>query len=182
MKVAYQTIAVSGILLVLAVSLVGVASQSLPARVLQVETPGSAAAEGEKAVRQTIYVPVYSHIYFGGTGSKGRRRFPLAVTLSIRSTDLHKPLMVTSVRYYDTAGQFLQEYVKQPLRLGPLASTEVFVEERDMRGGVGANFIVEWSAAEPVTAPLVEAVMIGTAVTQGISFLSPGRVISHSSQ
>jgi hypothetical protein len=40
---------------------------------------------------------------------------------------------------------------------------------------------VEWRAEEPVNAPLVEAVMVGTSGTQGISFTGSSRVISQRS-
>ncbi len=71
----------------------------------------------------------------------------------------------------------LQEYVEQPLQLGSLASTDVFVEERDARGGSGASFLVDWRAAEAVNVPLIEAIMVGTSGTQGITFNSLGRVV-----
>ncbi len=58
-----------------------------------------------------------------------------------------------------------------------MASTEFFVAENDAAGGFGANFLVDWVAEEPVNPPVVEAVMIGTARTQGISFVGEGRVI-----
>ena len=44
-------------------------------------------------------------------------------------------------------------------------------------GRLARSFLVEWLATEPVNAPVVEAVMIGTARTQGISFVTEGRVI-----
>jgi hypothetical protein len=124
-----------------------------------------------------IYVPVYSHIYYGGKGHGGKRQYPLSVTLSIRNTDLQKSLTVTSVRYYDTEGRLLQEYLERPQSLGPLVSIDVFVEERDIRGGAGANFLVEWRAEAPVNVPVVEAIMIGISGNQTLSFTSPGRVI-----
>jgi hypothetical protein len=46
-------------------------------------------------------------------------------------------------------------------------------------GGVGANFIVEWIAEKEVSEPVVEAVMISAASNQGISFVSPGRIIKN---
>ncbi len=130
----------------------------------------------EQAMGQTIYVPVYSHIqYFDG-----RRVFNLAVTLSVRNTDLAKPITITSVRYYDSEGKLVRQYLSNHLPLAPMASAEFFVAQQDTTGGIGANFIVEWIAAELVTEPVVEAVMIGMAGTpQGISFISPGRVIKH---
>jgi hypothetical protein len=97
--------------------------------------------------------------------------------LSIRNTDSDHPIVVTSVRYYDSDGKLLRRYVEQPVQLAPLASKDYVVEEGDLSGGSGANFIVEWNAETPVALPVIEAVMISTVSTQGISFLSMGRVI-----
>ena len=128
---------------------------------------------GAQIVGQTIYVPIYSHIYIRDKS----RVINLAATLSIRNTDAQNPIRINSARYYDTNGALVREYVKTPLRLPPMASTDFVVDEDDLSGGVGANFIVEWGAGVEVTAPVVEAVMISTASQQGISFVSQGRVI-----
>jgi hypothetical protein len=125
------------------------------------------------AIEQSVYVPIYSHIYY----RDARRTIPLAATLSIRNTDSDHPIVVTSVRYYDSDGKLLRRYVEQPVQLAPLASKDYVVEEGDLSGGSGANFIVEWNAETPVALPVIEAVMISTVSTQGISFLSMGRVI-----
>jgi hypothetical protein len=96
----------------------------------------------------------------------------------MRNTDLTRSILITSVRYYDTEGTVVKEYVEQPLPLAPLATTEIIVEEQDTRGGSGANFIVEWSAREVVTEPIVEAVMVNSSLSLGLAFVSPGRVIA----
>ncbi len=124
------------------------------------------------ATGQTVYVPVYSHIY-----SSGGQAFLLETTLSVRNTDPKKPITLTAVRYYDTAGSLMKKYVTQPLSLAPLASVNFVVEERDTRGGSGANFIVEWVAETEVSEPVIEAVMVGISRTHNISFVRPGRVI-----
>lgn len=123
---------------------------------------------------QTIYVPAYSEIYYASAG----RTMDLAVTLSIHNTDFEHPIVITSVRYYDTHGQLVREYLGQPRSLRPLASTDFFVDASEKSGGIGTNFIVEWVAEQPVYEPIVEAVMLNTSSTQGVSFTSPGRVIS----
>ncbi|HIK08310.1 MAG TPA: DUF3124 domain-containing protein [Trichormus sp. M33_DOE_039] len=125
------------------------------------------------AMGQTIYVPVYSHIYHHNR----QEIFNLAVTLSIRNTDLTNSIIITAVRYYDTNGKLLKQYLQQPIQLDALASTDFFVNRNDMSGGLGANFIVEWVSSTTVAEPVVEAVMIGSDFQQGISFISPGRVI-----
>ncbi|HEX9953198.1 MAG TPA: DUF3124 domain-containing protein [Rubricoccaceae bacterium] len=125
------------------------------------------------AAGQTVYVPVYSHVYFGD----GARPVNFAVTLSVRNTDARAPIAVSGVRYYDTAGQLVEAYVNEPRRLGPLATAEFVVDANDVRGGSGASFVVEWAAAGPVTSPVVEAVMISAEGTQGLSLVSVGRVL-----
>jgi len=61
--------------------------------------------------------------------------------------------------------------------LGALASTCVVVDIDDIRGGVGANFILRWHAERPVSPPVVETVMITGASTQGISLRSTAYVL-----
>lgn len=72
------------------------------------------------AMGQTIYVPVYSHIYHYNR----QQIFNLAVTLSIRNTDLVNPLIISSVRYYDSAGKLVKQYLERPIQLDALASTD----------------------------------------------------------
>ncbi len=131
------------------------------------------AKQMEKAVAQTLYVPVYSHIYHRDT-----MVIDLTVTLSIRNTDIHHSIVIQSVKYFDTAGKLVRGYTETPLILPAMATLEFVVGETDKSGGSGANFVVEWFASEPAAAPIVEAVMIGTHGQQGISFLSTGRVIA----
>lgn len=122
---------------------------------------------------QTVYVPVYSHIYSGNMG----KPFDLAVTLSIRNTDPHSPITVTRVDYYDSEGKLLTRHLDKPIVLAPLAATRFILKESDRAGGSGANFIVAWKAAGPVTPALIESIMISTRAQQGISFASRGQVI-----
>lgn len=129
------------------------------------------------AMGQTIYVPVYSHIYY----ENQQKSFDLSVTLSIRNTDLTHSIIVTSVRYYDTKGKLVKQYLEQPVELDSLASTDFVVERTDTSGGSGANFIVEWIAQKTVSEPIVEAVMISAVSNQGISFISSGKVIKNHS-
>jgi Protein of unknown function (DUF3124) len=123
---------------------------------------------------QTIYVPAYSSIFT----SDNAQNFLLAVTLSIRNADRDHPIILTSVRYYNHDGNLIQDYLKRPLRVGPMAAVELFVREKDTSGGVSASFLVEWLSEQAVASPVVESAMIGTGSTQGISFTSPGRVLA----
>ncbi len=121
---------------------------------------------------QTVYVPAYSHVYH----EDGKPHL-LTITLSIRNTDLDHKIVVTSALYYDTSGKLVKSHLEKPMKLNPLATTEFLVERKDATGGSGANFIVEWHADEPVSAPIIETVMIDTSSQQGISFVRQGKVI-----
>ncbi|MGM0547354.1 MAG: DUF3124 domain-containing protein [Bacteroidota bacterium] len=129
------------------------------------------------SVGQLVYVPVYSHIY-----QRNRQKtFNLTTTLSIRNADPYRSFTVTDVAYFDSNGNEIQQYVESGQQIDPLASTSFVIEEADLRGGVGANFLVEWESEEPVFPPVIEAVNISTSQQQGISFLSVGRVLQERS-
>lgn len=126
---------------------------------------------------QTVYVPIYSHIY---SGLKGRP-FNLAATLSIRNTDPKHPIRLVSVKFYDSEGELVKEYLDNPAKLKAMASTRYILTEADTGGGSGANFLVKWTSKTKVNPPLIEGVMIGTRSGQGISFVSRGQVIKDES-
>jgi hypothetical protein len=122
---------------------------------------------------QTVYVPIYSHIY------SGDKEMPLYLTAvcSIRNIDTDMSIIIDTVDYYDSEGKLLERYLNSALVIKPLASVRYLVKESDTKGGSGAKFIVRWKSELPVNAPLIEGVMIGTRMQQGISFVSRGIVI-----
>jgi hypothetical protein len=122
---------------------------------------------------QTVYVPAYSNVFSGPKALP----FNLATILSIRNTDPGATITITATDYYDMNGKLLRNYRPKPVTLGPLASTYLYLEERDIAGGFGASFIVRWEAARAVNEPIIECVMIGATSGQGISFVSPGKII-----
>jgi hypothetical protein len=128
---------------------------------------------GELTTKGTIYVPTYSRVY----GAK--RLIELSTTLRIDNTSSTKALVIERIEYYETAGKLVQSYLKEPLALRPFGTIEIVIPAEDDRGGVAANFIVEWAGAGPMAEPLVEAVMIGSQGDTSYSFVSPGRPIRH---
>ena len=123
---------------------------------------------------QTVYVPIYSHIY---SGLKGRP-FSLAATLSIRNTDPKHPITLVAVTFYDSDGKLVKEHLDKSGELKAMASTRYILTEADTAGGSGANFLVKWKSQTKVNPPLIEGVMIGTRSGQGVSFVSRGQVIN----
>ncbi len=124
---------------------------------------------------QTVYVPIYSHIYSGVKA----RPFDLAATLSIRNTNLKSAITLVSVKYYDSEGKLVKDYLEKPISINALATMRYIITEDDRAGGSGANFIVIWKSEQPVNPPIIEGVMIGTHSGQGISFVSRGQVIAN---
>ncbi len=122
---------------------------------------------------QTVYVPIYSHIYMW----EQTRTTDLTATVSVRNTDLTHPIIISTANYYDTNGKLVRKYLEQPVELAPLAATDFVVNQEDTTGGLGASFIMEWVAQQQVSNPVIEAIMINTSGNQGLSFVSPGRVI-----
>lgn len=122
---------------------------------------------------QKVYVPVYKHVYQGPKN----RPYNLSTLLSIRNVDTKKSITVNYVQYYDDDGQLLKNYFEKPEVIPPMATREVFIPVRDREGGSGANFIIKWEGATEVSVPIIQAVMIGTASTQGISFVCDGVAI-----
>ena len=137
------------------------------------------AAEPELARQGTFYVPVFSNIYHGNLDSRGKpASLLLSAMLSIRNTDPAHGITVRSVRFHDSGGKLVKEYYDRPKSIGPLGSTEIFIENKDSAGGPGASFIVAWDAESPVNQPIMDTVSAYVFGTQTAIFTAPGRPIS----
>lgn len=128
----------------------------------------------ESAVTRTatVYVPTYSHAY-----SDGGRPTLLETTLSVRNVSPSAAVFLRSVRYYDTRGALVKAPLDQTIELKPLQTIEFLVPQRDTSGGSGANFLVEWLVTDEAQAPLVEALMIGSAGPRGVCLRTRGVVV-----
>lgn len=122
---------------------------------------------------QLVFVPAYSEII-----SESNPTLKLSTTLAIHNADTDDPIIIQSVRYYDTDGDLVREFVDSPVQLKPLATAGFVIPADDTSGGWGANFLVQWVAEKPVYEPVIEAVMVSSRGTEGVSFISEGRVIS----
>jgi Protein of unknown function (DUF3124) len=137
--------------------------------------PGQGSANSNQilSIGQSVYVPVYSHIYHGDR----EKQFNLTATLSIRNTNLAKEIMLHSIDYFDSNGELLKHYLEAPIVLKKFSTIRYVIKATDKRGGSGAKFIVKWKSKMLSNAPLIEAIMISTQSGQGISFVSRGRAI-----
>ena len=124
-------------------------------------------------VSGAFYVPVYSSVSM----SQGKLRADFSVTLSIHNASEARPLVLRRIAYFDTAGKLVESYLKTPVALKPFSTIEVFVPASDVRGGTGANFVVDWAAAGEIAEPVVEALMFGAIGSGHYAFVSQGRPI-----
>jgi len=130
-------------------------------------------APAEITLRQSVYVPAYSTL----VGSGGAAQLKLAVTLSVRNTSATLPLVVEHIDYYDTGGNLVERFVPETVAVRPFGTIEVLIPTDDVRGGTGANFVVDWGAAQPISEPVIETIMVGTSGSRGFAFISPGHPI-----
>lgn len=125
------------------------------------------------AVSGSFYVPVYSSV----TMAQGRLRADFAVTLSIHNASETRPLVLKRIAYFDTAGKMVESYLDSPVALKPFSTVEVSIATADVRGGTGANFVVDWAATAEIAEPVVEALMVGDLGAAHYAFISQGRAI-----
>jgi len=124
-------------------------------------------------VSGAFYVPVYSSVSM----SQGRLRADFSVTLSVHNASETRPLVVKRIAYFDTSGKMVESYLKSPVALKPFATIEIFVAVSDVRGGTGANFVVDWAATSEIAEPVVEALMVGGVGPGHYAFISQGRPV-----
>jgi Protein of unknown function (DUF3124) len=125
------------------------------------------------SITGSFYVPVYSSVSM----SQGKSRADFSVTLSIHNASETRPLVLRRIAYFDTAGKIVESYLKAPVALKPVSTVEVFIAAADVRGGTGANFMVDWAATGEIAEPVVEALMFGQLGSGHYAFISQGRPI-----
>jgi hypothetical protein len=109
--------------------------------------------------------------------SQGRLRADFSVTLSVHNASETRPLVVRRIAYFDTTGKMVESYLKAPVALKPFATVEVSIAASDVRGGTGANFVIDWAATGDIAEPVVEALMVGSVGPGHYAFISQGRPV-----
>src|SRR4051812_46534030 len=130
------------------------------------------------AVTGSFYVPAYSSVSL----SQGRLRADFSVTLSIHNASETQTLVLKRIAYFDTAGKLVESHLRAPVALKPFATVEVFVPTTDIRGGTGANFVVDWAATGEIAEPVVEALVVGSVGSGHYAFISQGRALRNAAR
>lgn len=116
------------------------------------------------------YLSVYSEIYMF---SKSRTS-TLTATVSMRNINQTDSIYLKSAKYYNSKGELIRNYFKNPIYIAPLETVDIVVDEDDLEGGTGANFIFEWFSSPQLHEPYFDAVMISYGSGQGVSFTTSG--------
>ncbi|OGA30101.1 MAG: hypothetical protein A3I01_03105 [Betaproteobacteria bacterium RIFCSPLOWO2_02_FULL_65_24] len=132
-----------------------------------------------RSAGQVLYLPIYSHVWYGEVDARGQPQKSLvSVLVSVRNVDARRALRLTSARYYDTEGKSLKEYVQTARVIGPMATYELFIPRSDDTGGSGANFVISWKSDVAINPPIVEALHVNLAAARSIAFTTTAREIN----
>lgn len=112
------------------------------------------------------YLSIYSQIY----SVSEHKTHNLTAMVSLRNISDTDTIYVLQATYHDTDGTSLRDYFKDPIYLAPLETTEIIIDEVDVSGGTGSNFIFEWKIPKGTPEPLFEGIMNSTVGQQGLSF------------
>lgn len=112
------------------------------------------------------YLSIYSQIY----SDSEHRTYNLTAMVSLRNTSESDTIYILKADYYDTHGKNVRKYFEKPIYLAPLETTEIIIDEIDIEGGTGSNFIFDWKIPQNASQPLFEGIMNSTLGQQGLSF------------
>ncbi|SDR78625.1 Protein of unknown function [Polaribacter sp. KT25b] len=119
------------------------------------------------------YLSIYSQIY----SMSEHKTHNLTAMASLRNTSDVDSIYITKAVYYDTHGKVVRTYFDYPIYLAPMETTEIIIDEVDVSGGTGSNFIFEWKIPKNCPEPLFEGIMSSTIGQQGLSFTTHAKRI-----
>ena len=119
------------------------------------------------------YLSVYSQIY----SYSQHKMYNLTAMISIRNTSAKDTLYLSKIDYFDTHGTLLKTYFDKPVYLTPMETLDIVINEVDIAGGTGGNFIFDWKTPKNSPEPIFEGVMTSTSGQQGLSFLTQAKRI-----
>ncbi len=118
------------------------------------------------------YLSIYSLIY----SETEHRTHNLTVMVSLRNTSDKDTIYLENSHYFDTNGNLVRSYHEDIIYLAPMETIEIIIDELDISGGTGSNFIFDWYASKTCPEPIFEAVMNST-MARGISFTTTAKRI-----
>lgn len=125
----------------------------------------------DSLVHGSTYLSIYSQIY----SQTEHRTHNLTATVSMRNANKTDTVYINKAEYFDTKGHSIRTYFNKTIFIAPMETVEIIIDERDNKGGTGANFIFDWTKKPESNDPIFEAIMISTSGQQGLSFTTQGQ-------
>ncbi len=122
----------------------------------------------------TSYLSIYSQIY----SLSQHKKYNLTAMVSLRNTSETDTIYILKSKYYDTHGKLIKNYIQNPVYMLPMETIEIVINEADVSGGTGSNFIFNWKTPKDTSEPIFEAVMTSTVGSQGLSFTTHAKRIN----
>ena len=119
------------------------------------------------------YLSIYSQIY----SLSQHKKYNLTAMVSLRNTSETDTIYLLKADYYDTHGKLIKPYIERPVYLLPMETLDIVINEADVSGGTGSNFILDWKTPKNCSEPIFEAVMSSTVGSQGLSFTTQAKRI-----
>ncbi|MGJ8684264.1 MAG: DUF3124 domain-containing protein [Nonlabens sp.] len=119
------------------------------------------------------YLSIYSQVY----SISEHKTQNLTSMVSLRNTSDIDSIYVLKAEYYDTYGKSVRKYFDKSIYLAPLETVEIIIDEKDISGGTGSNFIFEWKTPQNCPEPIFEGVMTSVLGQQGLSFTTQSKRI-----
>ena len=120
------------------------------------------------------YLSIYSQIY----SLSQHKKYNLTAMASLRNTSENDTLYLLKANYYDTSGKLIKSYINKPVYLLPMETLDIVIDESDVSGGTGSNFIFDWKTPSNCPEPIFEAIMSSTVGSQGLSFTTQSKRIN----
>jgi hypothetical protein len=127
--------------------------------------------DADSLVYGKSYLSIYSQIY----SISGDKTQNLTAMVSLRNVSETDTIYVLKADYYDTHGKSVRKYFEHPIYLAPLETTEIIIDQLDISGGTGSNFIFEWKTPQNTPEPLFEGIMTSILGINGLSFTTEAR-------
>lgn len=119
------------------------------------------------------YLSIYSQIY----SLSQHKKYNLTAMVSLRNTSETDTIYLLNADYHGTHGEMIKQYIDRAVYLLPMETLDIVIEESDVSGGTGSNFIFDWKTPKDCPEPIFEAVMSSTVGSQGLSFTTQGKRI-----
>ena len=119
------------------------------------------------------YLSVYSQMY----SFTQNQKYNLTGMISLRNVSDRDTVYLLRADYFNTEGSKIRTYFDHPIFVMPMETLEIVIAQKDVEGGTGSNFLIEWKAPLNCPEPLFEGVMNSMQGNQGVAFTTQAKRI-----